>query len=316
MQDLLARNRGYGGAIAASVANAPDQQQMWYAFCLRNAKEGWTLEQRKCISHGSSGLVQWSGAASFKGFLRNIENEAFLNATEQERLLIEASGARKPYAPPELPKPAGPGKDWNPAEVRALAENGLRDRNFENGRKTFAAVRCIICHRFGGDGGATGPDLTQLAGRFTVKDLTEAIMDPSKVISDQYKGSTVLTKSGLAISGRIVSESETSVTVLTNPEDPTKITEIQKTEVEEIQPANVSIMPADLLKPLNQDEVLDLLAYLLSRGEEEQRDVQTLISLFWPRAFVDGENNEQHEIRDDFIAGSHSGSCSIATRPV
>ena len=268
MQDLLARNRGYGGAIAASVANAPDQQQMWYAFCLRNAKEGWTLEQRKVYFAWFERARAWSGGASFKGFLRNIENEAFLNATEQERLLIEASGARKPYAPPELPKPAGPGKDWNLAEVRALAENGLKDRNFENGRKMFAATRCIICHRFGGDGGATGPDLTQLAGRFTVKDLTEAIMDPSKVISDQYKGSTVLTKSGLAISGRIVSESETSVTVLTNPEDPTKITEIQKADVEEIQPAGVSIMPADLLKPLNQDEVLDLLAYLLSRGEK------------------------------------------------
>jgi len=268
MQDLLARNRGYGGAIAASVANAPDQQQMWYAFSLRNAKEGWTLEQRKVYFAWFERARAWSGGASFKGFLRNIENEAFLNATEQERLLIEASGARKPYAPPELPKPAGPGKDWNLAEVRTLAENGLRDRNFENGRKMFAAVRCIVCHRFGGDGGATGPDLTQLAGRFTVKDLTEAIMDPSKVISDQYKGSTVLTKSGLAVSGRIVSESETSVTVLTNPEDPTKITEIQKTEVEEIQPANVSIMPADLLKTLNEDEVLDLLAYLLSRGEK------------------------------------------------
>lgn len=170
--------------------------------------------------------------------------------------------------PPELPKPAGPGQDWTVEEVRTLAENGLQNRNFENGRKMFAATRCVICHRFGGDGGATGPDLTQLAGRFTVKDLTEAIMDPSKVISDQYKGSTVLTKSGLAVSGRIVAESENSVTVLTNPEDPTKITEILKTEVEEIQPATVSIMPADLLKPLNQDEVLDLLAYLLSRGEK------------------------------------------------
>jgi hypothetical protein len=27
-------------------------------------------------------------------------------------------------------------------------------------------------------------------------------------------------------------------------------------------------MPADLLKPLNQEEVLDLLAYLLSRGDK------------------------------------------------
>jgi transcriptional/translational regulatory protein YebC/TACO1 len=70
------------------------------------------------------------------------------------------------------------------------------------------------------------------------------------------------------VSGRIVADSEHSVTVLTNPEDPTKITEILKTEVDEIQPSAVSIMPADLLKPLNQDEVLDLLAYLLSRGEK------------------------------------------------
>jgi putative heme-binding domain-containing protein len=115
---------------------------------------------------------------------------------------------------------------------------------------------------------ATGPDLTQLAGRFNVRDLTEAIIEPSKVISDQYRGSTVVTKDGLSISGRVIAETGTSVTVLTNPEDPTKITEIAKSDVEELQPSSVSIMPADLLKPLNQDEVLDLLAYLLSRGEK------------------------------------------------
>ncbi len=132
----------------------------------------------------------------------------------------------------------------------------------------FAAARCVLCHRFGGDGGATGPDLTQLAGRFNVKDLTEAIMDPSKVISDQYKGSTIVTKDGEAISGRIVAENETSLTILTNPEDSTKIRQLSKAEIDELQPSTVSIMPAGLLKPLNQDEVLDLLAYLLSRGDQ------------------------------------------------
>jgi hypothetical protein len=47
MKDLLARNRGYAGAILASIEKAPDQQQIWYAFCLRNLKEGWTMDQRK-----------------------------------------------------------------------------------------------------------------------------------------------------------------------------------------------------------------------------------------------------------------------------
>ena len=66
-----------------------------------------------------------------------------------------------------------------------LAKTKLRKRNFNNGRKTYAAARCIVCHRFAGDGGATGPDLTQLAGRFNIKDLSESILLPSKVISDQ-----------------------------------------------------------------------------------------------------------------------------------
>ena len=268
MQDLLARNRGYGGAIAASIASAPDQQQIAYAFSLRNAVDGWTIETRKAYFGWFERARKWSGGASFQGFLRNIENEAFLNASERDRLLIEASGARKPYAPPELPQPAGPGKPWTLDEVRALAEKGLTGRNFENGQKMFAATRCIICHRFAGDGGATGPDLTQLAGRFNVRDLTEAIIEPSKVVSDQYRGSTVVTNAGLSVSGRVVAENGTSVTVLTNPEDPTKITEIAKSDIDEILPSAVSIMPADLLKPLNQDEVLDLLAYLLSRGEK------------------------------------------------
>ena len=71
------------------------------------------------------------------------------------------------------------------------------------------------------------------------------------------------------MSGRIVSENDEQISVLTDPEDSTKVVDIQKDEIEEIQPSKTSIMPADLLKSLNQDEVLDLLAYLLSRGDEK-----------------------------------------------
>jgi putative heme-binding domain-containing protein len=149
-----------------------------------------------------------------------------------------------------------------------LVDAGLKDRDFENGQKMFAATRCIICHRFGGDGGATGPDLTQLAGRFNVKDLTEAIMEPSKVISDQYKASTIVTTDGKTVSGRILSDNDDLIAILTSPEDPTKITEIMKSDIEELQASKASMMPVDLLKPLNQDEVLDLMAYLLSRGDQ------------------------------------------------
>ena len=264
--DLLSRNKGYGGTIAAMLANQPDQMQYHYAFHLRNLKTGWTLDDRKTYFAWFEKARTWSGGASYPKFLTNIDKEAFANCTDAERLAIEASGVRKPYVIPELPKPRGPGKDYTVDEVLALATDQLKGRDFKNGEKMYKAARCVVCHRFGGDGGATGPDLTQLAGRFNVKDLTDAIVDPSKIISDQFKASTIETKAGKIVTGQIVSESKDTITILVDPENATKTVEIKKSDIETNQPSKISLMPKDLLKALNEDEVRDLLAYLLSRG--------------------------------------------------
>lgn len=268
MDDLIARNRGYGRSIAAMRANAPDQQQVWYAYCLRVADVGWTRELRAGYFRWCGRAKQWSGGNSYRKFIQNIEDELWAATPENDRVLLEAMEARTPFRMPELPQPAGPGHDWTLDEVRALIEeDGLKNRDFENGETMFAATRCILCHRFAGDGGATGPDLTQLAGRFNVRDLTEAILTPSKVISDQYRGSTIVTTDGRTIAGRIVSENPVQISVLTDPEDSSKIEDIPRSAIEDVLPSQVSIMPKNLLKPLNRDEVLDLLAYLLSRGD-------------------------------------------------
>lgn len=269
MGELLTRNAGYGRAIKAMLENQPDKNQVWYAYCLRVAKVGWTPERRADYFRWFKKALTWSGGNSYRKFLQNIENEAWQNTSFDHRVLVEAAGARSPFQVAELPKAEGPGQAWTIDQVRALAKNQLKNRDFANGQKMFAAARCVLCHRFAGDGGATGPDLTQLAGRFNIEALTEAIMDPSKVISDQYKASTVVTSAGRTINGRIVSENDHQISVLTDPEDSTKVVDIARNDIEEVLPSTVSIMPADLLKPLNEDEVLDLLAYLLSRGDEK-----------------------------------------------
>src|SRR5439155_9304150 len=139
-------------------------------------------------------------------FLTNIEDDAFENAPVADRVAIERAGLRKAYKPRELPKPAGPGREWTTADLVALEGKLKGGRDFKNGEKMYAAARCVVCHRFGGDGGATGPDLSQVAGRFGLKDLAEAMVEPSKVISDQYKASVVKTADGKTLTGRIVSE--------------------------------------------------------------------------------------------------------------
>ncbi|HWG45890.1 MAG TPA: c-type cytochrome [Gemmataceae bacterium] len=269
MDDLLNRNRGYGDTVFKVLTNGADLQKLHYLFVLRNAREGWTMDQRTFYFKWLSDARTHSGGASYQGFLNNIEKDAFENASEMERLAIEAAGLRKPFTMKQLPKPKGPGRDWKLGELVKEAEPKLKGRDFKNGQKMFAAARCVICHRFNGEGGATGPDLSQAAGRFNLKDLCESIVEPSKVISDQYRASIVTTNSGKVYTGRIINNTKQALTLLLDPEDSTKIVEVKKSNIEEEKPSPVSVMPDGLLKTLNENEVLDLLAYLLSRGDPQ-----------------------------------------------
>jgi putative heme-binding domain-containing protein len=267
LEELLLRNRGYGGPIANMIKNSADQQKLAYIFSLRNATVGWNLERWKVYFAAISEARAKSGGASYQGFLNNIEKDAFANATDADRLAIEAAGLRKPFKPKALPKPIGPGREWTTADLVALEGKLKGGRNFKNGERAFAAARCVVCHRFAGDGGATGPDLSQVAGRFGLKEMAEALVEPSKVISDQYKASVINTAAGQNITGKVVSEVNGKLTVVTDPEDSTKVAEIKKEDVVSLRASNLSLMPEKLLDQLNENEVLDMLAYMLSRGD-------------------------------------------------
>ena len=275
IERLIERNGGYGGAVKASLEKRGDLLQIHYAYVLRtvNEKEAWTAADRKGYYGWFSKARDWAGGSSYRKFLQNIENESLAGLSENDKLALEAMGIRKPYSPPPLPKPEGPGRAWTVEEVMAAvgkpgAEGLSLGRDFEHGKRSFAAARCIVCHRYGDDGGATGPDMTQAGGRFQVKDVVEAIVLPSKVVSDQYRASVVQTSDGKVFTGRIISESPEKIVVVTDPEDATKFAEIKRADVEEIIPASESLMPRGLLDQLNEREVLDLVAYTLSKGDK------------------------------------------------
>ncbi|MEX0866384.1 MAG: c-type cytochrome [Pirellulales bacterium] len=264
MAELLARNQGYGGTIAKMLADQPEIEKLHLAFVLRNLRYGWTLEERQRYFDFLDAAGRKSGGASYHGFIGNIRKEALDNASPAERAaLVDKS---PPPKPTELPQPKGPGHTWTIEEIASLTADGLSGRDFEQGRLAYAASRCIVCHRFDGDGGATGPDLTNVAGRFSYRDLAESLIEPSKVISDQYRGSIIETIDGKIITGRLATEDDDKLTVLIDPEDATKVVELARDQVESIEPAPVSLMPADLVNVLNEQELLDLLAYLMSRG--------------------------------------------------
>ena len=159
-------------------------------------------------------------------------------------------------------------KNWKLDDAVAAAEKALTTkRNFDRGRRLFGETTCFACHRFDNEGGAHGPDLSGLGGRFSPRDLLESIIDPNKVISDQYASVDIETTDGKQIHGRIVNHNNDNLMIMPNMLDPSATINVDRRRIETMVESKVSMMPGGLLDTLKEDEVLDLMAYLLSRGD-------------------------------------------------
>ncbi len=110
-----------------------------------------------------------------------------------------------------------------------------------------------------------GPDLSTAAKKFSITDLADAIVDPSKAISDQYGSQQVVTGDGKVLVGRAV-EIGNELYVYTIDADAKPIV-LSKDDVDSVTPSKQSQMPAALVDTLNAEELKDLFAYLLASGD-------------------------------------------------
>ena len=252
------------------LADAPTQEeQLEYVRALRMLTVGWTPELR-------AGYFQWfvkaggyKGGNSFAKFLTLIKTDAVALLPESDKVALKPVLEAKPAttavaaAPPRAFV-----KKWAIDELnREVAPLLAGGRDFDKGRKLFAAANCFGCHRFDNEGGSTGPDLSGIAGRFSPKDLLESILDPSKEVSDQYAATEFELTDGRKVVGRIANLHENGVSVLTDLLDPNGFTNLKRNDIEKMTPSKLSLMPAGLLDTLTAPEAADLMAYLLSRGD-------------------------------------------------
>ncbi len=271
---LLARNDGYAQAAADAKKSRPNHQAIDYAYTLRCAKVGWTPELRKTYFAWFPRTRVWKGGNSFTKFIDNIRTESLANFVPDlaERDALDALSKAAPPAPPaNLTMPKGPGRAYTTDEVAALVGDGLHGRNFAQGKAMFAATLCINCHHFAGEGGNIGPDLTGSGSRYTIRDFTENIVDPSKVISDQYGTEQIEKKDGATVIGRVVVEQSGKLSVMTSPLAPDVQTAVDSADIKSRKPFNISMMPPGLINALNKDELLDLYAYVLSAGNAQDK---------------------------------------------
>jgi putative heme-binding domain-containing protein len=265
---LLERNRGYGSAFAQTASSRPNQEQIAFAYLLREARAGWTPALRKSFFAWFPRTAPWQGGNSFRGFLENIRKDALATVTDPaERAALETLSTAKPAgADPQFAAPKGPGRAYATDEATALVSGQLRGRNYQQGKAMFHSTGCAACHRFEGAGGGVGPDLTGVASRYTLRDLVENIVEPSKVISDQYGSEEIELQDGSTLVGRAYVDNGKLV-VTADPRNPDDSSSVALTEVRSRKPYPVSLMPAGLINALNAEELRDLLAYLQSGGD-------------------------------------------------
>ena len=257
----------------ALIAEAPTQEeQIEYARSLRILKAGWTRELREEYFEWLLKATNYRGGASFSKFIEFIRNDAVASLSEAEQEDLKEILEKKPVlkSPYELMAEAMAGrsyvKDWSLDELTAAAETGMTGRSYTNGRKMFAAGGCFACHRFGAEGGMTGPDLTGAGGRYSARDFLDQIINPSKTINEQFVPVVATMLDGTTYTGVVVNLNNNSVTLNTDMFDPNQRVGVDRRNVKSLEPSTVSPMPPGLLNLMKEEEVLDLMAYVLSGG--------------------------------------------------
>ncbi len=145
-------------------------------------------------------------------------------------------------------------------ELVALAGQG----DIRRGQVVFGNQKsaCTACHAMGYKGGNVGPDLSRIGKIRTERDLLESILFPSVSLVRSYEPILIVTHSGKTHNGLIRRESADEVVLTTGAHQEVRIS---RSDIEEIRPSTVSVMPAGLETQLTREQIIDLVTFLKSR---------------------------------------------------
>ena len=150
--------------------------------------------------------------------------------------------------------------------IASLKQSALKSGNPNTGEAVFKAVACASCHRIKGQGGAIGPDLTGLGTTLSGERIIEELIWPNRQVKEGYTSLRVITKDGKVLQGyqrkTKLSESSGGLALL----DP-QTQRIQLLEVEDIDEVqkSASVMPEGLTNLLTEQQLHDLIAFLMKR---------------------------------------------------
>lgn len=157
--------------------------------------------------------------------------------------------------PPVLTKEQADKLDTQFAKYSAL---GHKPGNIEKG-KALSAI-CMACHTINGAGGQIGPNLSG-AGAMGLEGVLRNIMTPNAAMEAGYRIFRTELKSGDIVDAFYVGEDKEAF-IVRQPGLPDR--RISKKDVRTTRYIRRSLMPEGLLDALNDEQVTDLMSYLMT----------------------------------------------------
>jgi len=144
---------------------------------------------------------------------------------------------------------------------RILGKGNGEPNNLSNGRVVFNRF-CASCHKFYGQGGEIGPDITG-ADRKNLHYILSNIIDPNAEIPSDYRTSIIRMKDNRILFGVVRSREINTIKLVTSSE----VLFLPKRDILKIDSQNFSIMPEGLIRFFNDQELRDLISYLRGKGQ-------------------------------------------------
>ena len=171
-------------------------------------------------------------------------------------LLTSSDAAIKNEAAKHLKLPAG--ADAKP--LPPLAELVKQTGNAERGRQLFATTgTCAKCHKVRGEGKEVGPDLSEIGSKLSKEAMYVSILDPNAGISFNYETHLLALDDGSQVSGIVISQTDEGVQLRLAE---SIVRTIPREQIVGMKKQAVSLMPADLQKQLQAQDLVDIVEYL------------------------------------------------------
>jgi cytochrome c oxidase cbb3-type subunit III len=119
---------------------------------------------------------------------------------------------------------------------------------------------CATCHRVNGAGALTGPDLSDIGAIRQPAAIQRSLIDPTKAMLPINRPVRFVMRDGRVYQGRRVNEDTATVQLI---DQDAKLISLAKSDIRNSEVGTASAMPSVAGK-LSDDEIADLLAYLLS----------------------------------------------------